>query len=130
VGVLAAILALWLAAKVVFVQAVVPIRNQDREAQAKGRLLAQHVPEGATLYLFRLKDEGIMFYYGRIVRRLPGPEHLPLTNEPLYCILDEAEWQHWARLDHTEVLQHFRDEQGAPIVLLKVLPEARLESRL
>ncbi len=121
-GVLATILILWLPVKVVFVHIVIPIRNQDREAHAKGQLLAQHVPEGATLYLFRLKDEGIMFYYGRTVRRLPGPEHLPLINEPLYCIVDKAEWQHWTRMDQTEVVQHLIDEQGAPIVLLKVRP--------
>src|SRR6202011_656603 len=58
-------------------------------------LLAARVPAGATLYLLRLKDEGIMFYYGRPVRRLASFEHLPSFGQPLYCILDESEWRKW-----------------------------------
>jgi 4-amino-4-deoxy-L-arabinose transferase-like glycosyltransferase len=118
---LVSVVGLWLVVKVVYVHAVVPIRNHDREAQAKGRLIANLVPQGDTLYLFRLKDEGIMFYYGGVVVRLRTSEQLPLSNEPLYCILDESEWQHWSRMNQTEVLQFLRDEQGAPIVLLKVV---------
>ena len=35
----------------------------------KGEQLAAWVPDGNTLYLFQVKDEGIMFYYRRPVRR-------------------------------------------------------------
>ncbi len=58
----------WLGVKVAFVEGVMPHRNRDRLPRTKGELLASIVPPGQTLYLFRLKDEGIMFYYGGVVR--------------------------------------------------------------
>jgi 4-amino-4-deoxy-L-arabinose transferase-like glycosyltransferase len=139
--VLAAGVVLWLGAKLVFVHAVVPHRNQDREPRAKAALLASHVPPGTTLYLFRLKDEGIMFYYGRPVRRLPSFAQLPSSPRPLYCILDASEWRKWQAFqvaraaiegyagadsprtspaESEEVLARLTDEQGDPIVLVKV----------
>jgi 4-amino-4-deoxy-L-arabinose transferase-like glycosyltransferase len=120
------ILAVWLAAKVVFVEAVTPARNRNREPRAKGELLAALVPKGQTLYLFRLKDEGIMFYYGRTVRRLKGVEELPSSGEPLYCILDESEWRQDWPWQWAKVMKHLRDEQGDPIVLVE-LPAAALD---
>jgi hypothetical protein len=131
---------LWLGVKAAFVHAVVPQRNQDREPRAKGALLARLVPRGETLYLFRLKDEGIMFYYGRKVRRLAGFDRLPSSARPHYCILDESEWRKWqayacataavrgyagagqsGRRSRAEtVIVRLRDEQGDPIVLVKV----------
>jgi 4-amino-4-deoxy-L-arabinose transferase-like glycosyltransferase len=139
--VLVAGIVLWLAAKLVFVHAVVPNRNQGREPRAKASLLVRHVPEGATLYLFRLKDEGIMFYYGRPVRRLSSFAELPSSRRPLYCILDESEWRQWqayrvaraaalgyggtgrdtsVRPPTEDVLIRLTDEQGDPIVLVEV----------
>jgi 4-amino-4-deoxy-L-arabinose transferase-like glycosyltransferase len=134
---------LWLGIKVAFVQAVIPHRNQNREPRAKAALLARKIPAGETLYLFRLKDEGIMFYYGRTVRRLGGFTQLPSSPKPLYCILDESEWRKWQGLTvaraivasfaeaegagpnpaHSrleEVVVRLQDEQGDPIVLVKV----------
>jgi 4-amino-4-deoxy-L-arabinose transferase-like glycosyltransferase len=118
--VLLATLVVWLGAKVVFVHAVTPHRNRGREPQAKGAELAARVPDGATLYLFRLKDEGIMFYYGRPVRRLQDPAELPSSAEPVYCILDEPEWRQWDNERKADVLLRTTDEQGAPIVLVRV----------
>jgi hypothetical protein len=122
--VLVGVLVLWLVAKVVWVEVRIPQRNRDRDPLAKGQLLASLVPQGQTLYLFRLKDEGIMFYYGRSVLRLPGPELLPSSGEPVYCIVGQREWQQWASRHPIEVVQHLRDEQGDPIVLLRVHPLA------
>jgi 4-amino-4-deoxy-L-arabinose transferase-like glycosyltransferase len=113
-------LAVWLIVKVVFVQAIVPIRDLNRQPRAKGQELAALVPQGDKLYLFRVKDEGIMFYYGRPVRRLPGSGHLPSSTEPVYCILDDEEWRAWKYAGHTEVVREMSDEQGATIVLLKL----------
>lgn len=113
-------LALWLGAKAVFVHAVIPHRNANREPREKGALLASLVPPGQTLYLFLLKDEGIMFYYGRPVVRLAGPEHLPSDGEPVYCILQEAEWRAWRAHRPVEAVRHLTDEQGALIVLVRV----------
>src|SRR5207245_2119870 len=103
--VLAGFLVLWLAAKLVFVQAVIPMRNLNREPHAKGERIASLVPPGKTLYLFRLKDEGIMFYYGRPVRRLACPAELPSSSEPVYCILDNDEWREWHTWRNPEVVQ-------------------------
>ena len=76
------LLACWIDAKGVFVHAVTPHRNHGRAPRAKGQLLAQLVPPGCVLYLFKLKDEGIMFYYGRTVRRLAGPAQSPGPGRP------------------------------------------------
>ena len=117
---LVVLLALWLGAKGVFVHAIMPGRNANREPGAKGRLLAALVPAGKILYLFRLKDEGIMFYYGRPVLRLASPADLPSLGEPVYCILEEQEWREWRTRRAVEVLRRLTDEQGAPIVLVRV----------
>jgi 4-amino-4-deoxy-L-arabinose transferase-like glycosyltransferase len=114
------LLALWLGAKGVFVHAVMPSRNANREPRAKGRLLAALVPAGKTLYLFRLKDEGIMFYFGRPVFRLTSPADLPSRSEPVYCILEAEEWRQWRTARPARVLCRLTDEQGAPIVLVRV----------
>ena len=115
-----ALLAAWLLVKLLFVEVVIPARNPNRAPREKGEQLAAVVPTGETLYLFRLKDEGIMFYYGRPVLRLLGPEQLPSSTEPLYCILDESEWQQWHPGRPAEALLRLQDEQGQPIVLVRV----------
>jgi 4-amino-4-deoxy-L-arabinose transferase-like glycosyltransferase len=138
------LLAAWLVAKVAFVHAWMPIRDgrangvlracglkpkPTREPRAKGEQIAAHVPHDQPLYLFRLKDEGIMFCYGRchpdgepdrVVRRLSGAEDLPSTAELVYCIVAEAEWERWDRRRPAEVLLRLLDQQGDPIVLLAV----------
>jgi 4-amino-4-deoxy-L-arabinose transferase-like glycosyltransferase len=118
---LAGCLVLWLVAKVVFVEAVMPGRNANRQPRAKAALIASLVPLDRILYLFRLKDEGIMFYYGRIVRRLHAPEQLP-TNETAYCILTRREYENWQGERSAELIQRLSDEQGDPLVLVRVLP--------
>jgi 4-amino-4-deoxy-L-arabinose transferase-like glycosyltransferase len=120
--VLVGMLALWLVVKVVYVQAIIPARNLDRQPRAKGELLAALVPEGEILYLFKLKDEGVMFYYGRAVRRLASPALLPQSTQPVYCILDDYEYVHWEPLRKTEVVKRLSDQQGDPIVLVRVFP--------
>ncbi len=122
---LVGMLAMWLIVKVVFVHQIIPGRNLDRQPRAKGEQLAAVVPAGETLYLFRLKDEGIMFYYRRPVRRVAGPEQLPSSAEPLYCILDASEWDSWSRRGRAEAVLHLRDEQGDPIVLVRMQPATK-----
>jgi 4-amino-4-deoxy-L-arabinose transferase-like glycosyltransferase len=108
----------WVGVKLIFVHWVTPERNHTRAPAAKGRQLAAHVPCGQTLYLFHLKDEGIMFYYGRPVRRLASVDNLPCTTEPLYCILEAGEWP---QVESTaDLLLRLHDEQGAPILLARV----------
>jgi len=128
--VLAVLVVLWLIVKVVFVEVVTPQRNHAREPQAKGEQIAAIVPRGQPLYVFHLKDEGIMFYYTRVhsdktagppVRRLAGPKRLVSPGEPMYCILEESEWQQWQRTRLTGVRELLRlfDEQHSPIVLVE-----------
>jgi 4-amino-4-deoxy-L-arabinose transferase-like glycosyltransferase len=133
--VLAGLLGLWLLVKVGYVEGLVPARNRDRAPRAKGEQIAALVPAGRPLYVFHLKDEGIMFYYGRQhplagpappVQRLPGPRDLPSPGEPVYCILEEPEWRHWREdgpaTGVAEPLLRLADEQGGPIVLVRVVP--------
>jgi hypothetical protein len=117
--VLVGLLAVWLVVKLAFVHAVIPARNHHRQPRAKGEQLAALVPPGETLYLGRLKDEGILFYYGRPVVRLPDPGQLASPAGLLYCILDQFEWQHWPPARPVAVLLRLRDQQGAPIVLVR-----------
>jgi 4-amino-4-deoxy-L-arabinose transferase-like glycosyltransferase len=84
-------LAIWLAAKVVFVETFVPRRNAHR-ARDSGQVLASLIPAGACLYLVRVKDEGMMFYFGGRVMRLSSFAELPSSPEPMYCMLDNQEW--------------------------------------
>jgi 4-amino-4-deoxy-L-arabinose transferase-like glycosyltransferase len=117
-GVLVGFVCAWIVVKLVFVHGVVPARDRKREPRHKASLVAARVPPEEILYLFRLKDEGIMFYYGRTVRRLHRPEQLPSSPRPAYCILDEVEWREMTQA--MEVLLHLQDEQGAPIVLVRM----------
>jgi 4-amino-4-deoxy-L-arabinose transferase-like glycosyltransferase len=117
----------WLIARLVFIHAVVPQQRVSRDPQGKASVLASLVPPEALLYLFQIKDEGIMFYYGRPVLRLGGPADLPSSPEPLYCILAESEWgrRQWHAVCHRTAVPlttGLTDEQGAPIVLVRVLP--------
>jgi 4-amino-4-deoxy-L-arabinose transferase-like glycosyltransferase len=139
-----AILAGWLMVKASFVQTWMPIRDgrgntllaacgfppkPTRDPCGKAEQIASRVPGDRTLYLFRLKDEGIMFCYGhchadgrpeRVIRRLRGPEDLPSTAELVYCIVTEAEWAGWDRRCPAKVLLRLADQQGDPILLLAV----------
>ncbi len=116
-GALLVLLAIWLAIKLTFALHVVPERAHERQPQAIGEQLAALVPPDQTLYLFRLKDAGILFYFGRPTQRLAGPEALPVR--PLYCLLVKAEWDDWPRGRRAEVVAHLFDEQKAPLVLVK-----------
>ena len=113
------LLAAWLAVKVAYVQVVVPDREGGRSARATAEQIAALVPEGDTLYLCDLKDEGILFYYGRPARRVGRLRDLNGMGRPVYCVLTKAEWE--ARPG--AALLWLRDEQGAPMVLARTAAE-------
>ncbi len=115
---LAGSLAVWMVVKVLFVEVALPMRVAARQTRAKAAQLAALVPAGKTLYLFKLKDEGIMFYFGRPVVRLTGPHAMPSYAGPLFCILTEEEWRHWNDVRPAELVQEMRDAQGDGIVLV------------
>jgi 4-amino-4-deoxy-L-arabinose transferase-like glycosyltransferase len=118
--VLAGALAVWLLVKVLFVEWVIPLRLAPRQTRAKAALLASLVPLARVLYLFKLKDEGIMFYFGRPALRLAAPADLPLSTQPLFCILTEEEWRRWDGARAALVVERLRDAQGDGIVLIAV----------
>jgi 4-amino-4-deoxy-L-arabinose transferase-like glycosyltransferase len=109
----------WLAVKVVFVQAIVPDRDVKRSPRTTAERIAEIVPEGETLYLCGLKDEGILFYYGRLARRLDKLGDLFKTERPRYCVLTATEWQ----TRPAPALIWLFDEQGAAIVLTRIEAE-------
>ena len=93
--------------------------SHARQTRAKGALLAELVPVDQILYLFRVKDEGVMFYYGRRVVRLPSPAGLPRSGGPVYCVLLPDEVADW-RGRRLEVVRRLADAQGDPIILVRV----------
>lgn len=112
--------AIWLVLKLAFVEVLTPKRNAHRNPHAKGALLASLVPVDAILYLFDLKDEGIMFYFNRPLRRLSSPAQLPDQYRNVYCILKENEYRDWPSERELQVLQRLQDQQGDAIVLVRV----------
>jgi hypothetical protein len=113
-------MAVWLLVKIVYVEAVIPRRNLHRQPRQTGENLAALVPEKATLYLFNLKDEGVMFYYGRKVVRLAKPDDLPVEDKLTYCLLDDAEFKQWQSWPEAELVKRLHDQQGDPIALVRL----------
>jgi 4-amino-4-deoxy-L-arabinose transferase-like glycosyltransferase len=114
--VVVAFLVCWLAVKIAFVEVVVPRRTAGRNAEATAARLRELVPPGETLHLFRLKDEGVMFYYGRPARRLHDPGDLP---RPGYAVLIRPEWDDRSAFGDAELVQWMYDQQGDPLILVR-----------
>jgi 4-amino-4-deoxy-L-arabinose transferase-like glycosyltransferase len=118
-----AALALWTVVKVFYVEVVMPGRTAQAQPRDKGLLLAAAVPPASPLYVFKIKDEGIMFYFGRAVLRLASFRELPWPSEPMYCILEVQEWEQLRHERSGQVVERLTDEQGKPIVLVRVYPQ-------
>ncbi len=110
------ILLAWCIVKVVYVEVVVPKRTHERHLHATVERLHAIVPSGETLYLCKLKDEGVLFYYGRLGRRFQW-EHPP--KEGSYALLIESEWRAHAASSRFDVVEWLCDQQGDPIVLVR-----------
>ena len=121
--VLTGLLIAFLVVKVVFVQSVIPGRDVNRSPRTTAERIAAAVPQGENLYLCDLKDEGILFYYGRPAQRLDRLEDLFKTRRPRYCVLTAAEWKQRP----APALLHLLDEQGDPIVLARVEANSSVE---
>ena len=71
---------------------------------------------GETLYLAKIKDEGILFYYNRPARRFHWDDP---PSGGFYALLIEAEW-HLARdSGRAEVIEWLTDQQGGRIFLAR-----------
>jgi Dolichyl-phosphate-mannose-protein mannosyltransferase len=110
------VLCVWSLVKILYVEAIVPPRTALREVRENAARLAELVPPDETLYLGKLKDEGVLFYYNRPVRRL----HVaPQSPRACYAVLIEAEAMHAARSGRFEVIERLKDQQGDPIILVR-----------
>jgi 4-amino-4-deoxy-L-arabinose transferase-like glycosyltransferase len=116
-GLVVAVL-VWAVVKVVFVEGVVPQRTADRNARPTGEHLARLVPPGEILYLCRLKDEGVLFYYGRPARRLKRIE--APAGAAVYVLMLDAEWDGRLFRGRPEYVAELRDQQKAPIHLVRL----------
>ncbi len=121
--VLVGLMSIWLLVKVVFVLQIVPGRDADRSPRTTAERIAALVPTGDILYLCDLKDEGILFYYGRPALRVDTLDDLFKTATARYCVLTAAEWK--ARPG--PALAHLLDEQGDPIVLTRIEGDSSVE---
>ena len=65
-------------------------RDPAEQGVATGEQLAALVPEGEILYLCRLKDEGVLFYYGRPAQRFSGSD---APSHSCFLLLLGEEWQ-------------------------------------
>lgn len=124
--VLACIIALWVALKVGYVESYVQLRNGARQARARGELLERKVPAGEILYAFKYRGEGMLFYYGRPVLRLRGPQDLPGRSSVVYCLLIPEEWSALQKNNRWRPVAKFelQDEQRRPVVLAALAPRA------
>ncbi|MBY0458428.1 MAG: hypothetical protein K2V38_13895, partial [Gemmataceae bacterium] len=105
----------WAVAKVVFVEIVVPQRTAGRNAEGTAAVLRQHTPDG-PLYIFKLKDEGVTFYFARPVHRLADVQSLP---PGAFALLTWQEWEDRAAFGHLVLVSCMHDQQGDPIYLVK-----------
>ncbi|MBA2225038.1 MAG: hypothetical protein WHU94_15155 [Thermogemmata sp.] len=110
-------------AKVVFVEIVLPQRAARRNPVPIAAELQTIVPEHETLYIDKLKDDGVLFYYARPVRRWRG--NFPLA-EGAYVALIAAEWEQWQQRGQGRLLARLHDQQGDPLILVQYQP--RLET--
>ncbi len=111
----------WLAIKTAQVHAYFPLRDRDRDPAGTGKAIASAVSPGETLCLVHLKDEGLMYYYGRPVQRLSTLEQLTCSEQARFCILEQAEAD--LLRGRLQVLARLHDQQGAPIVVARIMPK-------
>jgi hypothetical protein len=114
--VLAGFLCVWVVVRVVFVEVVIPSRTAKRDPMPAATALRERVPSDQPLYLFRLKDEGVMFYYGRPAVRLNNPGELP---RGAYAVLIRQEWDDRDAFGHLQLVDWLLDQQGDPLILVR-----------
>ncbi|MFT3878518.1 MAG: glycosyltransferase family 39 protein [Gemmatales bacterium] len=109
---------IWCVVKVVYVEIIIPARFAKRPSLAEqAKIMQEFVPTEATLYLSKVKDECLMFNYGRAVRRISAWDQLP-TQGVNWCVLTEAERAVFSLPVEHE--QRLLDAQGEMLVLCRV----------
>jgi len=94
-------------------EVVLPGRTVSRAARENAALLRDIVPRDETLYIGLVREEGVLFYAGRRVRRLTST---PVQG--IYLLLTEAEYRSgtYAR---AETMGEIRDHQKAPLTVVR-----------
>jgi 4-amino-4-deoxy-L-arabinose transferase-like glycosyltransferase len=110
-----ALLLIWLISKIVFVEVVMPRRTEHHDARQTASQLRELVPVGVPLYIDKLKDEGVMFYFGREVRKLHAPHELP---HGAYAVFIRQEWDDRGRYGDVQLVRWMYDQQGDPLILV------------
>jgi 4-amino-4-deoxy-L-arabinose transferase-like glycosyltransferase len=110
-------LLVWSVTKIVFVESILPARTADRNVRETGKELTALVPEGEILYLCRLKDEGILFYYGRPALRLANVHD---AADSRYVLVTDDEWKTSPVRERSVHLATLHDQQQAAIHLIRV----------
>ena len=112
--VLLVVLVGWLAVKIAFVGWYVPARQANRHPSHGAAILTEKIPPQEILYVVNLKDDGLLFHYGRPVRRLHED-----TVSGSWCLLTRDEWAAWPH-ERAEEVATLLDGQGKPLVLVRV----------
>lgn len=113
---IAVLLVCWLVVKIAFVQFVIPQRTASRNPEPIAAQLREQVPTDQPLYLFRLKDEGVLFYFARPAVRLREPGQLP---PGAFAVLLRQEWEDRALFGHLELVYWMHDQQGDPLIVVR-----------
>jgi 4-amino-4-deoxy-L-arabinose transferase-like glycosyltransferase len=119
--IVAAMLAAWIMLKVMFVHGWIGNRSYHRPARATGELLAELVPVEQVLYVLGIKDDGVMFYFGRPASRVDNLKQLPPSLEPVYCLATKEALDRSQPGNVVEVVQTVSDAQGHCMFLLRVI---------
>lgn len=115
----AAFLIIWMALKVIHVEAVMRTRTEERRVHETARWLASLLPGDTAVYLFGFKDECLMFYLGVSAQRVDSEDTVPINMGGFFCILTEEEWAAWAESRPASLVAEFRDGQGDRAFLIE-----------
>lgn len=107
------LIAVALAAKLIFVVGVQARRTTGPRARRQGELLGLLVPEGRRIYIGRLKDEMLLFHANRPTRRVARPVDLSAGEFVLLTAEERPDWR------AVRDIAHLHDAQGARLVLVQ-----------
>jgi hypothetical protein len=119
-AVLIGMLAIWIAVKVGYAHGLLNRRSHERPARATGASLARLVPVEHVLYLLGIRDDGILFYFGRPAQAVASPRELPAGPGPVYCLLRPESVRNWPSGKIAEPVQTLTDAQGQSLLLVRV----------
>lgn len=112
----------WSVIKIIHVEVLIPARFRERpNLEAQATIMQQFVPAGVTLYLARVKDECLLFNYGRGVQRLRAWSLLP-ADGVIYCAMTEEERKDFSATSTSKIVHEMKlqDAQGDVLVLVQL----------